>query len=175
MLNIWSASTASKRSEAVVRASLDSLRELLSSQTATDRLEAVEADQMFSIALWEEEANAVRQQVPWGLDRTDQEELPLDGKFSSPGNQGAGIHVYVLDRHPHHPHGIRWACRADARHVRRRRRGGVRWRHELRGRQALPRYPLRRVRRRRDLRGGQAGRGPGGESLERHGQRESQR
>jgi subtilisin family serine protease len=34
--------------------------------------------------------------VPWHLDRIDQRELPLDGRFNRPGT-GAGVHAYVID------------------------------------------------------------------------------
>ena len=34
--------------------------------------------------------------APWGLDRIDQRALPLDGRFSPPGD-GAGVHAYVID------------------------------------------------------------------------------
>ena len=37
-----------------------------------------------------------QQNATWGLDRTDQRALPLDGVFD-PGSDGAGVHAYVID------------------------------------------------------------------------------
>ncbi|HSV41729.1 MAG TPA: S8 family serine peptidase [Nocardioidaceae bacterium] len=34
---------------------------------------------------------------PWGLDRIDQQQLPLNGRFGYPAGSGAGVHVYVVD------------------------------------------------------------------------------
>jgi Tol biopolymer transport system component len=42
------------------------------------------------------ETAATQTNAPWGLDRIDQRDLPLDGTFTY-ANSGAGVHAYVID------------------------------------------------------------------------------
>ena len=34
--------------------------------------------------------------LPWHLDRIDQQDLPLDGQYTSPSD-GSGVDIYVFD------------------------------------------------------------------------------
>jgi subtilisin family serine protease len=45
----------------------------------------------------------VADSIPWGLDRIDQRALPLDNRFTPPGD-GAGVHAYVIDTGIHRSH-----------------------------------------------------------------------
>jgi subtilisin family serine protease len=53
------------------------------------RFAAVEADALVSLS-------ETQQPAPWGLDRTDQRNLPLSGSYTSPA-AGAGVSAYVVD------------------------------------------------------------------------------
>lgn len=81
---------------AAIQASKESINSILESEK--DNIEAVDRDQILKIALWEVHEDEIdRGSTPWGIDRVDQTSLPLSDSFTSPGKQGEGIHVYVLD------------------------------------------------------------------------------
>lgn len=54
-----------------------------------------------AVAFVEEDAvitlNADQSPATWGLDRIDQASLPLNNRYFVDGNDGAGVHVYVID------------------------------------------------------------------------------
>lgn len=62
------------------------------------RVKTIVQDQVVSIPDDEIGSGAGTQAVgSWGLDRIDQTNLPLDSSYNTPGNQGAGVHAYIVD------------------------------------------------------------------------------
>ena len=44
----------------------------------------------------EKDAIGTREAISWGIDRIDENDLPLDGNFH-PAHTGSGVHVYIID------------------------------------------------------------------------------
>ncbi len=51
---------------------------------------AIEKDRVITVG-------GVQPSPTWGLDRSDETDIPVDGEFAYPGQAGAGVHVYVID------------------------------------------------------------------------------
>lgn len=66
--------------------------QLLQDVRAHPMVDFVEEDAVVSISL------------EWGVDRIDQQRLPLDGRFNSNGVKGDGVDVYVVDTGIHYSH-----------------------------------------------------------------------
>ncbi|KCV69772.1 hypothetical protein H696_04181 [Fonticula alba] len=67
-------------------------------RTRPDLVQYVEPDQVVRVG-------AITQpNAPWGLDRVDQRNIPLDTQFSYYNHGGSGVNVYVLDTGINHAH-----------------------------------------------------------------------
>ncbi len=85
-----------KRTFATVRGFSATMTAAKAQRLATDpRVAYVEQNQRFRIT--EDDAT-------WGLDRTDQHDLPLDKKYNAP-NDGSDVNVYVIDTGIYAEHG----------------------------------------------------------------------
>ena len=65
-------------------------------QVARDPQVAYVQEEGYKTILRPQQGETVEAVVPWGLDRIDQRDLPLDRKFE-PGEDGAGVHEYTID------------------------------------------------------------------------------
>ncbi|RIA80661.1 peptidase S8/S53 domain-containing protein [Glomus cerebriforme] len=45
------------------------------------------------------EKRTIQSNAPYNLDRIDQKDFPLDGKYNYPNNAGSGVNIYVIDSH----------------------------------------------------------------------------
>jgi len=85
--------------DVVVRATKQELGAILA-ETPPEllrKISEVEADHAVQALGWKVDSVASTGTDPWGLDRSDQANLPLNQAYTAPGQQGTGITVYVLD------------------------------------------------------------------------------
>ena len=105
---IKAASTKVKEKGGEIREQFQGKREGFSAKLTKDALhelrknediDYIEPDQYISVA---DDGivsgqTVTQEYAPWGLDRIDQTNLPLDGLFHYPTSAGSGVHIYIVD------------------------------------------------------------------------------